>query len=133
MPCAARLECDALLARACLAVSGCFGAGQPKWGLVMTNDLGAIESGNVTLPAELDIKAAAPLANGLIARRGNSIVIDGSQVERVGAQCLQVLLSAAATWRADGVELDLVEMSSPLSDALATAGLTKEDLTARVQ
>ena len=77
----------------------------------------------ITLPEELDIKAAAPLAAELSAARGTDLRLNLSQVERVGAQCLQVLLSAAATWSADGVELMLEEPSPAFVDAAATAGL----------
>ena len=77
----------------------------------------------MTLPSELDIKAAAPLAAGLIAARGADLVLNASQVERVGAQCLQVMLSAAATWRADGLELTVAEPSPAFADAVHTAGL----------
>lgn len=54
------------------------------------------------LPQMLDLSAAAPLQQTLLAARGSPIVIDASQVERLGALCLQVLLAAKATWRADG-------------------------------
>lgn len=77
----------------------------------------------ITLPTELDIKAAAPLAAELTGLRGADLRLDLSQVERVGAQCLQVLLSAAATWNADGAELAVEEPSPAFVDALAIAGL----------
>ncbi|WP_287799477.1 STAS domain-containing protein, partial [Acidiphilium sp.] len=50
----------------------------------------------------LDLKAASPLAQALLARRGGDLRIDAGAVERLGGQCLQVLLSARATWEADG-------------------------------
>jgi chemotaxis protein CheX len=77
----------------------------------------------MTLPSELDIKAAAPLAAELIAARGADIALNASQVERVGAQCLQVLLSAAATWSADGMEFSIDEPSPAFVDAIGIAGL----------
>lgn len=86
--------------------------------------------GGMTLPSELDIKAAAPLAAEFIAARGADIALNASQVERVGAQCLQVLLSAAATWSADGLELSLEEPSPAFVDAVAIAGLDLSHFTA---
>ena len=77
----------------------------------------------ITLPTELDIKAAAPLAAELTAARGGDLTLDVSHVERVGAQCLQLLLSAAATWSADGAELTLADPSPAFVDAAAIAGL----------
>lgn len=80
-------------------------------------------SATITLPDELDIRAATPLAAKLAAARGTDLTLDLSQVERVGAQCLQLLLSAAATWDADGAELALKEPSPAFTDAVAIAGL----------
>jgi len=57
------------------------------------------------LPEVLDLTAAAPLAQSLLSRRGTELSVDASQVRRVGAQCLQVILAAAATWKADGMRL----------------------------
>jgi chemotaxis protein CheX len=56
----------------------------------------------VQLAQILDLGAAAPLKQALLAARGAPIAIDASQVERFGALCLQVLLAAKATWAADG-------------------------------
>lgn len=84
----------------------------------------------ITLPTELDIKAAAPLAAELAAARGGDLTLNLSQVERVGAQCLQVLLSAAATWSADGADLALEDPSPAFVDAAAIAGLDLSRFTA---
>ena len=54
------------------------------------------------LPDCLDASAAAAVKDMLLARRGNALVVDASQVRRVGAQSLQVLIAAARTWQADG-------------------------------
>ena len=59
------------------------------------------------LPEVLDLTAAAPLAQSLLSRRGSDLTVDASQVRRVGAQCLQVLIAAGATWKADGVSLSI--------------------------
>lgn len=93
--------------------------------------MGKAATGSMTLPTELDIKAAGPLATELIAARGKDLVLNASQIERVGAQCLQVLLSAAATWSADGVELTLQEPSPAFAEAIQTAGLELTQFTAR--
>lgn len=89
------------------------------------------ETGILRLPRELDIKAASPLAAELLGQRGNQLTIDASLVERVGAQCLQVLLSAAATWQSDGLDLELAEPSPAFVDAIQAAGLGIETFTAR--
>ena len=65
-------------------------------------------SAALRLPISLDLPAARPLANSLLERRGQPILIDASAVSQVGAQCAQVLLSAKRTWDADGVSLSMV-------------------------
>ncbi|MBI1622233.1 STAS domain-containing protein [Aquamicrobium zhengzhouense] len=85
----------------------------------------------VTLPTELDIKAASPLANQLLALRGRDVLLNASQIERVGAQCLQVLLSAASTWRTDGSSLAISEPSPAFTDAIEIAGLELSNFTSR--
>ena len=70
----------------------------------------------------LDLNAATPLANELLALRGQAVELDASDVERLGAQCLQVLLSARATWAADGAAFALVSPSSEFSSTLALLG-----------
>ena len=74
------------------------------------------------LPAVLDLKAATPLAALLLARRGTPLVVDGSAVERLGAQCLQVLLAARKTWDADGQPFQLANPSTAFIEALALLG-----------
>jgi chemotaxis protein CheX len=80
-------------------------------------------SGPLQLPETLDLVAARPLAQMLIERRGADIVIDASSVQRVGAQCVQVLLSAASTWTADGHSLAIVNRSPGLVDGLQLLGI----------
>jgi chemotaxis protein CheX len=88
-------------------------------------------SERISLPPVMDITAAAPLTNEFLLHRGKDVTIDASAVERVGGQCLQVLLSAAATWSHDGMELDLATPSTNFTEALETAGLGLENLSVR--
>lgn len=93
--------------------------------------MGHAAAGSITLPTELDIKATGPLTAQLLALRGKDVALNASQIERVGAQCLQVLLSAAATWASDGAELTLEEPSPAFVDAIRTAGIEISRFTAR--
>lgn len=77
----------------------------------------------VRLPEILDIRAASPLTTELLQARGNPLTIDASNVARVGAQCIQVLLSAHATWTTDGMPLSVVHPSDALLEALETLGV----------
>jgi chemotaxis protein CheX len=80
-----------------------------------------------TLSDVLDLKAALPLAEGLLAQRGSELIVDASHVERLGAQALQILLSAVATWQADGVPLEFVEPSEPFIQSLTLFGLDADE------
>ena len=70
----------------------------------------------------LDLNAAGPLAHEFLALRGRNVEVDASAVERLGAQCLQVLLSARNTWDADGADFCLVAPSSEFTSTLALLG-----------
>lgn len=82
----------------------------------------------VDLPPHLDLTAATPLAEQLLALRGEAVVIDASAVERVGAQCLQVLLSAVVTWKADMNPLEITKPSEGFEEGLRLLGLSLEGL-----
>ena len=57
----------------------------------------------------LDLKAAAPLHDQLVALRGQPLVLDAGKVQRLGGLCLQVLLAAQAAWQADDQALSLAQ------------------------
>ncbi len=79
--------------------------------------------GALRLPDILDLPAAKPLALALLARRGKPIVLDGGAVGRLGAQCVQVLLSAKLTWDADGVPLSFVNCAPRMIEDLQLLGI----------
>src|SRR3954470_9640778 len=70
----------------------------------------------------LDLTAAAPLAAELLAARGGPATLDASGVQRLGAQCLQVLLAARTLWSSDGQPWRLTDASPEFSDAAALMG-----------
>lgn len=82
----------------------------------------------ITLDARLDLPAAAPLAEALKASTGQDVEIDAGAVTHLGGLCLQVLLAAAAAWRAGGQGLTLSNRSDDFDSALAVFGLTPEAL-----
>lgn len=77
----------------------------------------------VKLAEFLDLAAAAPLVATLLERRGKPIVIDGSAVHQLGAQCVQVLLSAKRTWSADGASLSIVNCAPRMIEDLRSLGI----------
>ena len=82
--------------------------------------------GAFQLPECLDLPAATPLARALMERRGQPIVLDGSSVRQLGAQCVQVLVSAKRTWGADGMPLSVVNCAPRMIEDLQLLGI---DLT----
>jgi chemotaxis protein CheX len=85
----------------------------------MSDDL---STATVGLPSNLDLQAAEPLRAELMALRGRPVDLDASQVNRMGGLCLQVLLSARATWSADGLPLRLEQPSEAFTEQLAAFG-----------
>ncbi len=81
------------------------------------------EDGRVILTSVLDLRAAAPLADELLALRGNDLVIDASKVERIGAPCFQVLLSAVKTWAVAGHTIAIFDESPAFSEAASHLGV----------
>ena len=86
------------------------------------------KSALIELPEHLDLTAATPLTERLLAARGEAIVIDASKVERLGGQCLQVLLSAVVTWKADMVPLEITKPSEGFESGLRLLGLSVDSL-----
>ncbi|MGD1015452.1 MAG: STAS domain-containing protein [Roseiarcus sp.] len=94
---------------------------------------GAEPEGAFRLPQCLDLPAARPLAQALLERRGKPIVVDGSSVHQLGAQCVQVLLSAKRTWSADGVALSIVNCAPRMIEDLRLLGIDLTTLTSGEQ
>ena len=85
----------------------------------------AAVEGVMSLPSSLDLPAARPLAAALLERRGQPIKIDASAVGQIGAQCVQVLLSAKRTWEADGVPLSIVNCAPRMIEDLKLIGIER--------
>ena len=85
----------------------------------------------IELAEILDLNAASPLAVEFLRHRGEALSVDASRVARIGGQCLQVLLSAVNTWRADAVPFAIVGASSGFTDGLARLGVAPAELIDR--
>jgi len=80
----------------------------------------------IELAEALDLPAAVSLAESLLKLVGEDLAIDASKVQRLGASCLQVLLSAERTWKAEGTSLTLAQSSPRFIDDLRLLGFTPE-------
>lgn len=78
----------------------------------------------IELAESLDLTAASPLAQALKDIRGTAVSISAGKVIRLGGQCLQVLLSAHNTWKADGVSFQIEEPSTEFIEGLEDFGLS---------
>ena len=62
--------------------------------------------------------------NGTSSRsRGQTVAVDASHVERPGTLCLQVLLSAEATWKQEGHGFTIAQPSPAFREALGILGI----------
>jgi chemotaxis protein CheX len=86
-------------------------------------------SNALELPSILDLIAAPGLLEAFTTRRGEALAVDAGGVQRLGAQCLQVLLAARAAWAADGMALAVENPSPEFSATLELLGASPEDLT----
>lgn len=80
------------------------------------------------LPEVLDLNAASRLHEQILSLKGKNIVIDATAVKRVGAQCVQVLLSAARFWRAERLPFQVGTGSDAYSTTLQLLGISDEAL-----
>jgi len=71
------------------------------------------------LPPRLLPQDAAPLQATLLGLRGQPLELDASGVAQLSTPCVQVLLAAARSWRADGLALGLVAPSAEMTAVLA--------------
>ncbi|TFF22995.1 STAS domain-containing protein [Jiella endophytica] len=78
------------------------------------------------LPEVLDLKAATPLTEKLMSLRGQNLVVDASKVERLGTQCVQILIAAAATWKDEMAAFSIAEPSDSFISGLQVLGLTPQ-------
>jgi chemotaxis protein CheX len=87
---------------------------------------GVMEDETIALASRLDLPAASALLLTLKSTSAKAIVLDMSNVRHMGALCLQVILSAAATVRTEGRTLSLVNTSDQVKDQMRVMGMTPE-------
>ncbi|GLR66135.1 hypothetical protein GCM10010909_08140 [Acidocella aquatica] len=83
----------------------------------------------LALPPILDLTAAAALLEEFLTQRGQPLRVNAGDVQRLGGQCLQVLLAARAAWAADEQALHLDDCSEEFLAALDLLGVASKKLT----
>jgi chemotaxis protein CheX len=76
----------------------------------------------IVLAEALDMRAAAPLLAEVRAARGADLQLDASKVERLGGQCLQILLAAEQAWAADEHAFQVSNASTAFKDGWVLMG-----------
>jgi len=85
----------------------------------------ASESGRaerIVLAPNLDLNAGAKLREDLLAKRGAALEVDASQVQRVGALCLQVLIAARHEWEHAKLSLIFTSPSAQFDEGIRLMG-----------
>lgn len=80
------------------------------------------------LPAILDLNAASRLHEQVLALKDKNVAVDASDVTRVGTQCIQILLSAARSWRAMDMTFSVNQSSDAFAKTLQLLGVTDEEM-----
>jgi chemotaxis protein CheX len=80
------------------------------------------ETEPLRLGSNLSLDQAPPLRDALLARRGQPLSVDASDVERLSGPCFQVLASARLTWDADGQPFAFTNASPAFENSLALLG-----------
>jgi chemotaxis protein CheX len=89
------------------------------------------ETGSLKLVSVLDLNEASVLHGQLTNMRGSDVTIDASGVERVGVQCVQVLMAAANAWEADKKEFVFAKVSDAFRKTMQLIGINIEHLLAK--
>jgi chemotaxis protein CheX len=80
------------------------------------------------LPDLMDLSTAATLRQMLLERRGADLALDASNVRKVSAVGLQLVISAAKTWRADGHDFRIEAPTRQMRDAFDIMGFDAKGL-----
>jgi chemotaxis protein CheX len=78
----------------------------------------------IELSSILDFKAAGPLKADIRSHAGGELELDASKVERLGGLCLQVLVAAAAAWRAASQNFKLINVGEAFRKDARLLGAT---------
>ncbi len=89
------------------------------------------DKGSLKLVPVLDLNEASVLHSQLTNMRGEDVKIDASEVERVGVQCVQVILAAAKTWEADKKNFVFEKVSEAFEKTMQLIGIDIDHLLAK--
>jgi chemotaxis protein CheX len=76
----------------------------------------------------LDLNEASVLHGKLMDMRGKPLSVDASEVERVGVQCVQVLMAGIKAWEEDGKAFAFTKASDAFDKTLQLIGVNIDHL-----
>jgi chemotaxis protein CheX len=85
----------------------------------------------LSLEKVLDLNEASALHGKLMSMRGGDVAVDASSVERAGALCVQVLMSAAKTWEEEKYSFTFSKISDALAKTMQLIGVNYDHLLAK--
>jgi chemotaxis protein CheX len=88
----------------------------------------ASAASTVSLAPVLDLNEATALHGKLMALRGKNVAVDASVVERMGAQCVQVLVAAAKFWEQEKYSFKIQSPSGAFTKTLQLIGISIDAL-----
>ena len=88
----------------------------------MTDDMSNAACESLSLDPALGYAGAGALKDQLLQLSGKNLTLDASNVEHLGASCLQVLLSAMKTWREGGLDFEITNTSEQFEECLGRLG-----------
>lgn len=81
---------------------------------------------SLTLAERLDTEAAAGLKADLLANLGQDLTLKCDGISHLGALCLQLLLSAKASWAEDGHQLTFEGLSTRATTQISEFGVSPD-------
>lgn len=85
---------------------------------------------SLSLATVLDLNEASNLHVKLMSLRGSDLTIDASGVERVGAQCMQVIMAAKKNWDEDKLSFKFSKVSDAFTKTMQLIGINIQPLLA---
>jgi len=83
----------------------------------------------MTLETNLNLMAAAPLAQKLTENLNSPVQLNASEVSHIDQPCLQILIAAAQQWQSSGVDFHITNMSEGFLECLKSMGLSPSIFT----
>lgn len=78
------------------------------------------------LPESMDVARARAVANDLIQHRGDALTIDASEVTKISALAVEILLASAKQWQTDGHPFSITPSSPAFMTTLDDLGVLPE-------